>query len=459
MCGERVFEADEDLSTNGSSPRVRGTQQRILGQPYVGRFIPACAGNAQASTGQSLRQTVHPRVCGERDVSNFSNPSGNGSSPRVRGTRHRGGRRPRPLRFIPACAGNAKARVVGVVHFCGSSPRVRGTPRPPPNRRLWPPVHPRVCGERVIDVAELPAGPGSSPRVRGTPGPDQRGPDLNRFIPACAGNAAKSTTTPPSRAVHPRVCGERSTRSFCSRKLNGSSPRVRGTREALARQPPVSPVHPRVCGERWRNGRLAASMGGSSPRVRGTRAPATAGRGGARFIPACAGNAAWRAACPPHSPVHPRVCGERVWLPVSAPTLTGSSPRVRGTRQRLVLPLQERRFIPACAGNADSVRSSAPPRSVHPRVCGERGTAQITGRSGGGSSPRVRGTRGNGHRHVVAVRFIPACAGNAYHGHKHIAAGGGSSPRVRGTPRHQPVQGNNRRFIPACAGNALLITH
>ncbi len=58
-----------------------------------------------------------------------------------------------------------------------------------------------------------------------------------------------------------------------------------------------------------------------------------------------------------------------------------------------------------------SVYSAA--AAVHPRVCGERNTAGAVTAAGNGSSPRVRGTRDELLAHRVDRRFIPACAGNA----------------------------------------------
>ena len=54
-----------------------------------------------------------------------------------------------------------------------------------------------------------------------------------------------------------------------------------------------------------------------------------------RFIPACAGNTLASSSAFNSSAVHPRVCGEHIPAnPIKIP-LTGSSPRVRGTRRRL----------------------------------------------------------------------------------------------------------------------------
>ena len=131
-------------------------------------------------------------------------------------------------RFIPACAGNILAQVLGVI---------------------MQPVHPRVCGEhRVMRCARL-MRDGSSPRVRGTYDSQHLRKLRSRFIPACAGNITSSQSFHPSRPVHPRVCGEHYPISEAQAESNGSSPRVRGT----------------------------------------SNCPASTSRD-ARFIPACAGN-------------------------------------------------------------------------------------------------------------------------------------------------------------------------
>ena len=256
---------------------------------------------------------------------------------------------------------------------------------------------------------------------------------MRRFIPACAGNAGRRRSRRSSRQVHPRVCGERPGESRPPFPGSGSSPRVRGTPHtayagaitarfipacagnATSRSaPPVgASVHPRVCGERLPTRARRQPWLGSSPRVRGTRRQRRGHQPDRRFIPACAGNAPATPPWMPSRPVHPRVCGERTEPFLPAKLDDGSSPRVRGTLDPAVLPDARRRFIPACAGNAPIRPPGEATGAVHPRVCGER-----SGRSTMmiwlvGSSPRVRGTRRGRQRARVRLRFIPACAGNA----------------------------------------------
>ena len=178
----------------------------------------------------AVLSAVHPRLCGEHSSVSRSKRLPNGSSPPVRGThvaQNLGGWR---FRFIPACAGNTKARQgkarqdwAGFIPACaGNTPRLA---------RLGGQVavHPRLCGEHnEADTAKV-TDTGSSPPVRGTLGPwSKPTPDL-RFIPACAGNTDLSHLEAELATVHPRLCGEHLPRRTLPRYPPGSSPPVRGT--------------------------------------------------------------------------------------------------------------------------------------------------------------------------------------------------------------------------------------
>ena len=379
--------------------------------------------------------TVHPRVCGERERAVIGDVVGVGSSPRVRGTRFaRAARRPddrfipacagnahsdhaelrRDGRFIPACAGNA-TRFGGHRHDDpGSSPRVRGTPRSCMAACVSAAVHPRVCGERSTSAPLTKTSDGSSPRVRGTlvcrPSDRVRA----RFIPACAGNAADQVI----KVAHPGrfipACAGNARRSrrqgiaprfipACAGNAHGLSdisdiehrfiPACAGNAASSDEIGRLVSVHPRVCGERT-------------------------GCNQVPLLPA----------------VHPRVCGERSDMLLTKILRGGSSPRVRGTQGRLF----------------GIVRMTA----VHPRVCGERKQPATIAMNFGGSSPRVRGTLTAATPSRSDVRFIPACAGNAWRS-RSTPARRSVHPRVCGERSETaPRNGSRCRFIPACAGNA-----
>ena len=191
------------------------------------------------------------------------------------------------------------------------------------------------------------------------------------------------------------------------------------------------------------------------------------------FIPAYAGNTRLSSATAGNRLVHPRVCGEHFGVWPSPVTISGSSPRMRGTLTSVRTPAMPRRFIPAYAGNTDRSRHFRPSKPVHPRVCGEHNGSTRLRCASTGSSPRMRGTRCNYATRQNRQRFIPAYAGNTIIGgwihapltvHPRVCgehrvhsmprcSQAGSSPRMRGTRPERRLARSRRRFIPAYAGN------
>ena len=348
--GEHTAQAAQNADGTGSSPRGRGTRLARGAGRLPGRFIPARAGNTRPPPDCAAGMTVHPRAGREHPAIILWSAAVIGSSPRGRGTplEHSAARRCR--RFIPARAGNTAHRLI-------------------PRQRY--PVHPRAGGEHcpVADHPQTVAG--SSPRGRGTPIRDIPPEFPYRFIPARAGNTGSEFPSRTCSSVHPRAGGEHSQERKISKEKIGSSPRGRGTHNArylmvtLPRFIParagntatgpalnwIKAVHPRAGGEHPAHPIRIERFNGSSPRGRGTpgcrlrRAP----RPG--FIPARAGNTHCFRVAPILSPVHPRAGGEHKMSVKEALALYGSSPRGRGTRDPLLLPLQRDRFIPARAGN------------------------------------------------------------------------------------------------------------
>ena len=168
-----------------------------------------------------------------------------------------------------------------------------------------------------------------------------------------------------------------------------------------------------MCGERLFTLCVIESFIGSSPHVRGTRRAGHERDVQRRFIPACAGNAPRWSAYPARPSVHPRMCGERVADAGHPVYPVGSSPHVRGTHHEFLFRYLWVRFIPACAGNASAACASMRTDTVHPRMCGERLTILQLKLDYLGSSPHVRGTHSQRCPRPSLRRFIPACAGNA----------------------------------------------
>ena len=390
---------------------MRGTRSHSLKFLSSRRFNPAYAGNTSLSAMLATLCSVHPRVCGEHTLPHAAMSQYCGSSPRMRGTLSHLLRRPFQLRFIPAYAGNT---------FCPS---------------VYPyahPVHPRVCGEHSFIDGDSTVGTGSSPRMRGTRTGRGGGRQDGRFIPAYAGNTLSSISPDRTPPVHPRVCGEHRRIIENSTPHVGSSPRMRGTlpqidnRIAIDRFIPAyagntafnhfsriaSAVHPRVCGEHEPYEELESGIDGSSPRMRGTRQFVAGTQNPHRFIPAYAGNTNQSAKSSVRTSVHPRVCGEHEHHLGFEHPQTGSSPRMRGTLCSAFLRSSRRRFIPAYAGNTAVATSLCQAGSVHPRVCGEHQGFFVVIHPQDGSSPRMRGTHKAKEMSDLAYRFIPAYAGN-----------------------------------------------
>ena len=174
------------------------------------------------------------------------------------------------------------------------------------------------------------------------------------IIPALAGNTRR---TPPSNGCprdHPRACGEHHVLVPACTRVQGSSPRLRGTLKKfcmfpysygiipalagntsdLARAHRFWRDHPRACGEHVIGVNPEIAALGSSPRLRGT--PRTIGTflTSPRIIPALAGNTTHTSRQTTICGDHPRACGEHIRPCEGTPFLAGSSPRLRGTRHR-----------------------------------------------------------------------------------------------------------------------------
>ena len=207
--------------------------------------------------------------------------------------------------------------------------------------------------------------------MRGTRKERARGRDRNGIIPALAGNTICTTMCAYTRWDHPRACGEHISSPCSLASFTGSSPRLRGTRIAC----------------RW----LGSWRG---------------------IIPALAGNTRTRSMWSAASGDHPRACGEHRSVAYAAYSIPGSSPRLRGTRERVQLRLCFVGIIPALAGNTLNTSLRVRLRRDHPRACGEHSRFHFTCLRIRGSSPRLRGTLNRRDKAAMDYGIIPALAGN-----------------------------------------------
>ena len=349
-------------------------------------------------------------MCGGADPQLLTCALEVGLSPRVRGSRRRGGRESSHGGSIPACAGEPGH---------GRGLYRRGG------------VYPRVCGGAYRDQSGDYPGRGLSPRVRGSLPCRQPGIPDERSIPACAGEPDGRLLVKSERQVYPRVCG--------------GAP---GQREHL----------------------LGAL--GLSPRVRGSRRQRVRRTGRIRSIPACAGEPATQHNDNAISWVYPRVCGGAIGPLEFVQYLLGLSPRVRGSHDEEEETSTGRRSIPACAGEPLGPAFRFGPHRVYPRVCGGADCGVLARREHHGLSPRVRGSHTREGGKGICPGSIPACAGEPWKtgsttrpsrvyprvcgGALYRPRGGryldGLSPRVRGSHILHGVRIDGYRSIPACAG-------
>ena len=223
-----------------------------LQRPSPG-ITPAYAGKSLLKLLHHVGLRDHPRVCGEKAYSLVINGSEWGSPPRMRGKGTKRCSSRRGGRITPAYAGKSKRIAPSSVLFGD---------------------HPRVCGEKLRESRGLNRTRGSPPRMRGKGESDTHGLSKPGITPAYAGKSQGLADIYEVLGDHPRVCGEKRSRSQRVQGLPGSPPRMRGKAAhwakavsaegitpAYAGKSPLLAVfwclhrdHPRVCGEKGKKG-------------------------------------------------------------------------------------------------------------------------------------------------------------------------------------------------------------
>ena len=193
---------------------------------------------------------------------------------------------------------------------------------------------------------------GSSPRLWGTPVIHNHKTPSPRLIPTPVGNSLHSANLVGMFQVHPHACGELHLKSLITLVIIGSSPRLWGTL-SLKYKPT------------------------------GTR----------RFIPTPVGNSVERLIAHQKTQVHPHACGELFTPPRISSSPIGSSPRLWGTLFCFQFIEFHHRFIPTPVGNSPICGGKVRITQVHPHACGELTQRLTKSNDVSGSSPRLWGTR------------------------------------------------------------------
>ena len=272
----------------GSSPRMRGSL--ILATEWIHRngIIPAHAGLTSGVSWIRRRIRDHPRACGAHCERRYESASGEGSSPRMRGSHYMPLSYLTPKGIIPAHAGLTTDSTLLCTH-----------------RR----DHPRACGAHLSDNLNQLVRLGSSPRMRGSQDGLLGFGEIEGIIPAHAGLTRQRRRAYHTNRDHPRACGAHQPVPCASLADMGSSPRMRGsqrrrfdvhqyrgiipahaglTHESLFSRSQCRD-HPRACGAHEKYGKNMISQTGSSPRMRGSLTAFTARANEMGIIPAHAG--------------------------------------------------------------------------------------------------------------------------------------------------------------------------
>ena len=155
VCGEHFTRFSAQLTSSGSSPRMRGAPVKHVPVRKLWGIIPAYAGStSSAGIGASMSRD-HPRVCGEHYAEEFVGRYAEGSSPRMRG---------------------ALSPAVPIIRWDGIIPAYAGSTSAPLGGPTTCRDHPRVCGEHDALLWLRFATSGSSPRMRGARQGERAGP-------------------------------------------------------------------------------------------------------------------------------------------------------------------------------------------------------------------------------------------------------------------------------------------
>ena len=154
------------VAASGSSPLVRGQRHRPGADRQRHRIIPARAGPTSGGLGEHHGDADHPRSCGANTLSLRPATSTGGSSPLVRGQPVVQESHAVQERIIPARAGPTWPQFLHWLTIVD---------------------HPRSCGANSVDDAVGHFMSGSSPLVRGQPPCRCRAVGRTRIIPARAG--------------------------------------------------------------------------------------------------------------------------------------------------------------------------------------------------------------------------------------------------------------------------------
>ena len=149
--------------------------------------------------------------------------------------------------------------------------------------------------------------------------------------------------------------------------------------------------HPRLCGEKFSSCFHHVEQAGSPPPMRGKALRVSLYSFRARITPAYAGKRYRAFFVCRQTQDHPRLCGEKSFLPCFPFCQMGSPPPMRGKDLATLLLDVCTRITPAYAGKSGETVSDFIRLWDHPRLCGEKHTVCTSECRYIGSPPPMRG--------------------------------------------------------------------
>ena len=132
-----------------------------------------------------------------------------------------------------------------------------------------------------------------------------------------------------------------------------------------------------------------------------------------RITPAYAGKSRMGLQKHGRSGDHPRLCGEKSFMPSSCFCASGSPPPMRGKGSCDALMTSCARITPAYAGKSPTWNVCCLSQQDHPRLCGEKSRYRVTLWITAGSPPPMRGKDDLRHGRFQRQGITPAYAGKS----------------------------------------------
>ena len=150
---------------------------------------------------------------------------------------------------------------------------------------------------------------------------------------------------------------------------------------------------------------------GSPPPMRGKVCSSNDDVQASRITPAYAGKRSCGILSTPSIRDHPRLCGEKFTAQNRSPDMTGSPPPMRGKVSIIQLPFRLCGITPAYAGKSRQCCQCKCGNWDHPRLCGEKQVPTMGSICKAGSPPPMRGKDHDVSFFQKRPRITPAYAG------------------------------------------------